>query len=154
MAKATIKVLIVEDEPDFVHTTITRLQSAKDISFLIDSVEDVATAKKFLSERSFDIVLLYLDVKDSHGLNTLLTVHSQAKHLPIIVLTGEYDETVGPEALKLGAQDYFMKGKCEPGVFVRFFLYAIERKRQEKVKRRAKQIAQKRACVSFCPFIK
>src|SRR3989338_358377 len=137
MAKATIKVLIVEDEPDFVHTTITRLQSAKDISFLIDSVEDVATAKKFLSERSFDIVLLDLDVKDSHGLNTLLTVHSQAKHLPIIVLTGEYDETVGPEALKLGAQGYFMKGQIEPQALVRAIRYAIERKRQEEVLRRA-----------------
>ena len=64
---------------------------------------------------------------DSAGLNTLITTHSQAPAIPIIVLTGRDDDDLALHALSIGAQDYLVKGHIDPQALGRAINYAIER---------------------------
>jgi signal transduction histidine kinase len=47
--------------------------------------------------------------------------------MPIIILTGRVDEELAIESLKLGMQDYLVKGKIDPELLERSILYAIGR---------------------------
>lgn len=47
-------------------------------------------------------------------------------HTPIIIVTGQGNETVAVEAMKLGAQDYLVKGSITTGDLYRSVIKAIE----------------------------
>ena len=59
------------------------------------------------------LVLLDLSLPDSHGLETFAKVYAHSPKVPIIVLTGNDDQTVALSAVKAGAQDYLVKGKLD-----------------------------------------
>ena len=48
--------------------------------------------------------------------------------MPIVVLTGFEDESLGDQALKEGAQDYLVKGQVDSKLLARSMHYAIARK--------------------------
>src|SRR5207302_1286937 len=59
--------------------------------------------------RSFDAVLLDLQLPDSRGLDTFRSVQKSAPALPVVVLSGFEDETTALTAVQEGAQDYLVK---------------------------------------------
>jgi len=58
-------------------------------------------------------------------------VRDAAPGVPILVLTGLDDEEVAVRALRVGAQDYLVKGQAEGSSVVRAIRYARERKGAE-----------------------
>jgi len=84
-----------------------------------------------LEQGDIDVILLDLDLPDSHGVDTFTKVYAQAQEKPIVVLTGLADETVGVKAVSGGAQDYLVKGQVDGNLISRSIRYAIERKRME-----------------------
>ena len=88
-----------------------------------------------VTEGKIDVVLLNLSLSDSHGLQTLDTIRTQAPDLPIIVLTDLDDEMTAVQAVRKGAQDYLVKGQSDGLLLVRAIRYAIERKQSEKAVR-------------------
>lgn len=138
-----IKILLIEDDPDFTFTLKTRLEARKGFSFSMDSASDLTVGLKKISEGNIDVILLDLNLKDSKGLDTIRKISYKARDLPIIVLTGEFDESIGQETLKLGAQDYFLKGEIHPEMLIRSIRYSMERKRQELALRRANEDLKK-----------
>src|SRR5262249_45467525 len=83
-----------------------------------------------------DVVLLDLGLPDSDGLDTFLELRRHAPALPVVVLTGLADETLGARAVQEGAQDYLVKGQVEGRVLARAVRYAVERRRAEETVRR------------------
>jgi FixJ family two-component response regulator len=62
-------------------------------------------------------VFLDLSLPDSEGLETLERILEQDPGVPVVVLTGSEDSTLARKAMKLGAQDYLVKGQVdEPGM--------------------------------------
>ena len=129
------KLLIIEDDPDFIHLLKERLLRQTNFSFEVESVETIPSALERLSRGGIELILLDLNLKESKGFDTLNSITSQTKEIPIIIVTGEYDESIGLETLKLGAQDYLLKGQMDASLLIRSIRYALERKRQEKVLR-------------------
>ena len=83
-------------------------------------------------------MLLDLSLPDSHGLDTFAKVYAHSPKIPIIVLTGNDDQTVALSAVKTGAQDYLVKGKLDRELLMRSMQYSIERKRyQEQLEHQA-----------------
>lgn len=80
---------------------------------------------------AFDCVLLDLGLPDADGLEALKRIHRLAPSLPIVVLSGEDDETIALLAVREGAQDFLVKGQVGDGHIARAITHAIERKRQE-----------------------
>ncbi|GAB6054377.1 hypothetical protein JCM17960_31970 [Magnetospira thiophila] len=78
-----------------------------------------------------DIVLLDVQLPDSTGLDGIHHILEQNPSLPVVVLTGNDDESFAVEAVKKGAQDYLVKGQGDGVLIARAIRYAIERKKAE-----------------------
>jgi two-component system cell cycle response regulator len=128
-ADAPIRVLLIEDNPGDVRLIEELLAEADDSSFVVEAVERLAEGLDRLEERPYAAVLLDLHLPDAVGLETLLQAHNRASDVPIIVLTGLDDETVGLEAMHQGAQDYLIKSDLTPEILTRSLRYAIGRHR-------------------------
>jgi signal transduction histidine kinase len=94
----------------------------------------MSEAEKYLSQRSFDMILLDLGLPDARGLGAIRRAHAAAPSVPLVVLTGLDDESLAKQALQEGAQDYLIKGQIEARGLLRALRYATERKRLERLK--------------------
>lgn len=124
-----IRVLLVEDNPADVRLlqeVVTGDVSARPEMVHVTRLSEAIDRVK---KDRFDVVLLDLGLPDSRGLETLFEFRRAAPEIPVVVLTGLDDESVGIEAMKNGAQDYLLKGAIEGTVLVRAIRYAIERGR-------------------------
>ena len=88
-------------------------------------------------QQHFDAVLLDLSLPDSYGIETIQRANVVVGHLPVLVLTGLDDAEAGIEAVRLGAQDYLVKGEVDTSLLVKSIMYAIERKQTQEALRRA-----------------
>lgn len=128
---STIKILFVEDVSSFAFAITADLKRRASFCPEIVIAESLQVAINKLTEQQFDLVLLDLSLPDSRGLETLAAVKSIEPHTPVIVLTGADAEEIALSALKLGAQDYLMKGDLDGKLLGRSIVYAIERARIE-----------------------
>ncbi|MBB1246171.1 fused response regulator/phosphatase [Streptomyces durbertensis] len=91
----------------------------------------LAEAFDSLRQHRPDCVLLDLHLPDARGGEALERVLEKADGAAVVVLTGLAGEQAGFAAVAAGAQDYLLKNRLEPEVFLRAIRYAIERKRTE-----------------------
>jgi signal transduction histidine kinase len=131
MNSAPLKILLVEDSPSDAALLRESLTQSGLERFEFTHVECWAEAAKNLRQGHFDILLLDLSLPDSTGHDTFLRARAEASHLPIVMLTGSADESVGIEAVRHGIQDYLIKGQTDGRQTARAIRYAIERKRAE-----------------------
>ncbi len=138
MSKETIKILLVEDNPGDARLLRETFREITDTKFELTHVEQLSDAAAQLAKFNFDVILLDLSLPDSQGVETIERVLSAAPSLPIIVLTGLKDESIGIQAVRKGAQDYFIKGQTSSDLLVRAVNYSIERKRTEEELRKTR----------------
>lgn len=130
-----MKVLIVEDNPWDVCLIRGMLKPPCQTRFELTPVTRLAAALTLLREETFDAALLDLNLPDSFGLETFRRLHQEAPHLPVVVLTGMADESLGVQAVQDGAQDYLVKGQVDGHLLARSLRYAMERHRGKEVLR-------------------
>ncbi len=125
----TLNVLLIEDNPGDARLIQETLAEADTTHFELTHMNCISAGMERLAEGGIDIVLLDLSLPDSQGLETFVKIHSQASDVPIVVLSGLYDETIAVKAVHRGAQDYLVKGYVDNNLLVRSIRYAIERHR-------------------------
>ena len=133
MENKKINILLVEDNPSDARLFQERLKEvSSEAQFGLTHVEKLRDALKTLEKSSFDVILLDLGLPDSMGLDGFTHINKQISSIPIIVITGTYeDEKLAVQAVKEGAQDYLFKDQLDGNLLVRSIRYAIERKRTE-----------------------
>ncbi len=131
MFPQAIHILLIEDNPGDARLIREMLAESTSVSFQLTVAERLEIGLRELASGSFDLLLTDLSLPDSAGLETLMRVHALAPAIPIVVMTGDHDETTGIKAVQEGAQDYLVKGRTDSNVLVRTLRYAIERKRAE-----------------------
>lgn len=99
-------VLVVDDEKDFIHTLIKRLQRRGVECEGVFSGED---AIEKIKARKFDIVLLDMKLPEMDGISTLIEIKKIRADTQVIILTGHASASDGIEGMKNGAIDYLMK---------------------------------------------
>src|SRR3990170_4466073 len=99
--------------------------------FMLHLADRLALGLEHLSSGETALVLLDLSLPDSFGLETFAKVYAHAPTVPIIVLTGNDDQTVALSAVKGGAQDYLVKSRLDRELLLRSMHYSIERKRYQ-----------------------
>jgi predicted DNA binding protein/DNA-binding NarL/FixJ family response regulator len=144
MSEDTLDVLLVEDNPGDArlveeilsgagtHLGRIDLDGSAPGRSVVHHESDLAAGLARLSEGSFDVVLLDLELPDSTGLDTLVSVVEATEFTPVVVLTGRDDRDLGIETIQHGAQDYLLKDGVTTGVLVHSIQYAIEQSRQER----------------------
>lgn len=139
------RVLLVEDNLVDAHLVCAALADSRDKElfspiFHIRSAQRLSTAITCLADEVFDVILLDLSLPDSQSLEyTLAHIQGHAPNIPIIVLTGSGDETLGLKMVRAGAQDFLVKSKVERYILVKAIRYAIERQRSEQALRKSEE---------------
>ena len=124
-----MRVLLIEDNDDDVLMVKEYLANSKGDSCEVESAGSLSMGEKLLAQEKFDAVLLDLSLPDSQGIGTFLKLQKYAEEVPVVILTGLDDESLGVEAVRHGAQDYLVKSQLVGRLFVRALHYAIERNR-------------------------
>ena len=100
------KILLVDDEKDFVSILSERLQSR---GLHVDTAGDGFEAIEKSSTSSYDAIILDLKMPGIDGIETLEKLLAQNPDLQIILLTGYASLDKGIKAMKLGAMEFLEK---------------------------------------------
>lgn len=104
--KIKAKVLLVDDEEDFISTLSQRLKvRGLDVTGATCGEE----ALELVEEKTFDIIVLDLAMPGMDGLETLKTIKDKHPDAEIIMLSGHGTVKTSIEAMKLGADDFLEK---------------------------------------------
>ncbi|HWY38401.1 MAG TPA: response regulator [Bacteroidia bacterium] len=122
-----IEVLLIEDNRADAHLIYLYLKEAYSGALSFSSADYLAKGLDLLAKKDFDVIIIDLSLPDSSGIDTFKDVYAAASEKPIIVLTGLEDEEVGINTVKLGAQDFLIKGKLSSSTLKRSVDYSIER---------------------------
>lgn len=127
-----IRVLLIEDNPADARLIEVLLAEVRIARFSLRWEDHLKGGlARLAGKNDFDAVLLDLLLPDSQGLDTILKVREQAPEVPLVVLTGQDDESLGLSAVQRGAQDYLVKGHADANLLARSLLYSIERQRMQ-----------------------
>jgi DNA-binding NtrC family response regulator len=102
----TMKLLLVDDESDFRHTLLKRLQRR---NVDVQGVESGQTALAWLQAHPVDVVILDVRMPGMDGIETLREIKSRHPLIEVIMLTGHASMEVAIEGMENGAFDYLMK---------------------------------------------
>jgi PAS domain S-box-containing protein len=122
-----IKILLIEDNKADARLIDIYLKESYANHFTLSVVDLLSKGLELLSTHEFDIIIIDLSLPDSSGIDTFKNVFAAAAEKPVIVLTGLEDESVGINTVKLGAQDFLIKGKLNPNGLKQSINYSIER---------------------------
>jgi DNA-binding response OmpR family regulator len=90
----------------------------------------------------YDVVLSDLTLPDSRGLVTLETLLGRFPNINAIVMTGLDDQSIGLRAVKIGAQDFLVKGNLDSETLTKSLRYSIERSNALKRLEEAQHVAK------------
>ena len=101
-----MKVLLVDDEEEFVKALAERLQM-RDLRS--DTVLDGEEALSYVEGQEPDVMVLDLKMPGINGMDVLRQVRKAYPNIQVIILTGHGTEKDEEEAKRLGAFDYLEK---------------------------------------------
>ncbi len=127
MVANRIQLLYVEDNLADLRLLQKKMQVVGETAFEMAHVFTLKEAQNQLQNQHYQLILLDLSLPDAHELEGVMFFRKHFPNVPIVVLTGNIDKQIGIDAIKIGAQDYLVKGDFSPELFQRVCKYAIER---------------------------
>lgn len=100
------KVLLVDDEPEFLATLSERM-TARGMD--ITTAESAEEALNQVDKGNFDAIILDLMMPGMDGIETMKAIKEGHPEIQVILLTGHASLEKGIEAMKLGAMDFIEK---------------------------------------------
>ncbi|SDL57933.1 Response regulator receiver domain-containing protein [Maridesulfovibrio ferrireducens] len=101
-----IRVLVVDDEPDFLKLIGRRL-AKRNVD--VDVANNGQEALNFLSKTSVNVVILDVRMPGLSGIETLKEIRRRYHDVEVIMLTGHGSVQSGIEGISHGAYDYILK---------------------------------------------
>jgi two-component system, OmpR family, response regulator len=101
-----MKVLIIDDERDFIETMEKRFRFRK---IPVTAALSGAAALEILSREEFDVAILDVRMPGMDGLDTLKEIKKRYPLMEVIMLTGHGSIESGTRGMSLGAYDYVLK---------------------------------------------
>ena len=102
----SVKVLIVDDEENFVELLAERLEAR---GFLVRTALNGSDAVSIVGSEDIDVVLLDVMMPGKDGVTTLREMKQVRPLTEVIMLTGHGTVETGIAGMKLGAFDYLLK---------------------------------------------
>ncbi len=121
-----VKLLIVDDNPDDRYHYKRLLEKVNGVHWSILESENGTSGLEICKSETPDCVLLDYILPDIDGLEFLLQLKKMSVSVPVIMLTGQGDETVAVLAMKEGARDYISKDILTPASLKGTILKCIE----------------------------
>jgi PAS domain S-box-containing protein len=124
-----IVILLVEDDPTDTRLLLSLLDHADVCRYSVTAVATVAEAERVIADGAPDVVLLDLSLPDCDGVASVERVLAAAPRLPVVVLTGRDDYSLGLRSIEAGAQDFLVKGEAKGNAILRCAQWAVARAR-------------------------
>ncbi|MBF0483506.1 MAG: response regulator [Candidatus Omnitrophica bacterium] len=128
---APLKVLVVEDNNVDRRILEAMLKESTDTNSDLITTDSLSKALKILENQFFHVIVLDLNLPDSHGEDSLHTINTRFPEMAIVINTGAYEDDLGLKTLHYGAQDFLVKGKYNSYTLNKVLHYAVERKKLE-----------------------
>ena len=132
------RVLVVDDEKEFVETLSERLSLRNyDVTTSLSGDDAVKKVKNHL----FDVIVLDVLMPGMSGIETLREIKKIKPLIEVIMLTGNATVETAIEGLKLGALDFLLK-PCETDDLVMKINKAYDKKSEHDERIRAAKVAE------------
>lgn len=103
MAKSSLRVLVIDDEPDIRELLeLTLIKMGLDVA----TAASVGAAKLSLNKQPFDLALTDMRLPDGEGIEVVRHIAEQGLDVPIAVITAYGNTDNAVQAMKAGAFDY------------------------------------------------
>ncbi len=107
MIKIPTRILIVDDEKDFVEMLSLRLkETGEKVTSVYSGKECLETLEE---KKDVDVVILDIKMPGMDGIETLKEIRKRFPLVEVIMLTGHGSTETAVEGMKLGAFDYLLK---------------------------------------------
>lgn len=100
------RVLVVDDEADFLETMVNRLRRR---GLPAEGALSGPEALEMMRRQDFDVVVLDVRMPGMDGLEVLREIKDKWPFVEVIMLTGHGSVESGIQGMRLGAFDYIMK---------------------------------------------
>lgn len=131
-----VKVLLVDDEKEFVETLAERMETR---GLKVSRAYSGEECLERISEEKSDVVILDVLMPGKDGIETLKEIKQKYPLIEVIMLTGHGTIETAIDGLKLGAYDYLMK-PTETADLVSKILRAYARKSEQEERIRRAEI--------------
>jgi DNA-binding NtrC family response regulator len=133
-----VRILLVDDEEDFVQALSERLAMRDyDVTTSLSGEDAVEKIKHY----NFDVVILDVLMPGLNGIDVLKEIKGIKPLTEVIMLTGHATVETAIEGMKLGANDYLMK-PCETEDLVSKINRAYEKKAEHDERIRAAKVKE------------
>lgn len=120
-------ILLVEDSPTDKILIKKYLSRSSFKDWEVHDRSRLASALEALQESTPDIILFDLSLPDSTGMDSYVHLRRNNDKVPVVVLTGMSDLELAKSLIKMGAQDYLIKGEFDTKLLEKAIDYAMER---------------------------
>jgi DNA-binding NtrC family response regulator len=132
------RVLIVDDEEEFVETLSERLTIRDyDVTTSLSGEDAIEKLKHY----NFDVVILDVAMPGMNGIEALRNIKGIKPLIEVIMLTGHATVSSAVDGMKLGAFDYLLK-PCETKELVAKINAAVERKSEQEERIREAKVKE------------
>jgi PAS domain S-box-containing protein len=135
----SIRVLHVDDEPDFADVAATFLER-EDERFTVETATSAAEGLERLTPE-VDCIVSDYDMPGTNGLEFLAMVRETSPEFPFILYTGKGSEQIAAEAISAGVTDYIQKepGTAQYTILANRITNAVEAYRDDKQVQRSQR---------------
>jgi len=141
MKDKAIRVLIIEQSEDDALLIIRELKNGG-FNPIYERIATVAAMKKTLKNKQWDIILCDYKMPKFNAPSAITILKEANIDIPVIVVTGAVGEETAADCMRLGAQDYIMKGNLSR------LCPAIERELEDAAVREKKRQAEEKLYLS------
>ncbi|MEZ0542336.1 hybrid sensor histidine kinase/response regulator [Fibrella arboris] len=122
---ATIRVLLVEDDEDDYILTRTLMSAPENRNLRLDWVEGYDEAFERITANDYDVYLIDYRLGERTGIELIQEATDAGCQAPMILLTGQDDQSIDYSAMAIGASDYLVKGRIDAQLLGRSVRYAL-----------------------------
>lgn len=122
-----LKILLVEDNLTDAKTLDAYFKEIYNDSYLLITCDNLKKALEALNSKTFDIIIMELDLPDSTGLKSFSSIFKTIPECPIIILTGLENESDGMKVVRQGAQDFLEKSRINSSSLKHAITHSLER---------------------------
>lgn len=127
-----MKILIIDDSEDDRLLYRRSLQSGAQMPFEIIESADGDEGLERIQDSAPDCTLLDYSLPGRNGVEVLKRIRVQHPFMPVVMLTGQGNESIAVAAIREGAQNYITKSTITPEAIQRIVRVAVEHCEMEK----------------------
>lgn len=132
MSVARVRLLIADDDEGD-RRQLRRLIRACGLDCEIDEALDLGEAEAACAARDYDCAIIDYRMPGGNGLKGIVAIREKHPLLPIVMVTGQGDELIASEAIKLGAADYVPKSQLSAGYIALVIRSALRKAELERI---------------------